>query len=204
MHLIRHTLAGLRVLLLLTVLLGVAYPLAVTGLAQVTLDWRASGSLVTEAGAHTTSYDDAVGSALVGQDFAGAEWFHSRPSAAGDGYDPLATAGSNLGPTSPDLLATVEERRAAAATEEGVAPSAVPPDAVTASASGLDPHISPAWAAIQVARVARERGLDEEVVRRLVADHTQGRTFGVLGAPRVDVLGLNLALADLAGPGLED
>ena len=193
----RHTLAGLRVLLVLTVLLGVGYPLAVTGIAQGAFDWRASGSLVTSSGQHTTSYDDAVGSALIGQRFEGPAWFHSRPSVGG--WDPLATGGSNLGPTSPDLLATVEERRAAVGEEEGVDPRLVPPDALTASASGLDPHISPEWAGLQVARVARERGLTDDVVRRLVDDQTHGRDFGVLGAPRVDVLALNLALV-----GLED
>lgn len=197
LHLARHTFAGLRVLIVLTVLLGLAYPLAVTGVAQGAFDWRASGSLVTSSGEHTTSYDDAVGSALIGQRFDGPEWFHSRPSAGG--WDPLATGGSNLGPTSPDLLATIENRRAAIAEEEGVDPRLVPPDALTASASGLDPHISPAWADLQVARVARERGLADDVVRRLVDEHTHGRDLGVLGAPRVDVLAVNLALV-----GLED
>jgi K+-transporting ATPase ATPase C chain len=191
---VRQTWAGLRVLLVLTVLLGVVYPLAVTGIAQVVLPWQADGSLVSSSGEHVTSRDQAVGSLLVGQTFDGPQWFHPRPSAAGDGYDTLASAGSNLGPRNPDLLAAVEERRSAVAAEEGVDPAAVPADALTASASGLDPDISPAYAALQVARVARERGATEDAVRALVDDATSGRDLGVLGEPRVNVLRLNLAL----------
>jgi len=196
--LLRHTAAGLRVLLVLTVVLGVAYPLAVTAAAQVLLPWQANGSLLTASGERTRSVDEAVGSALVGQHFTGPEWFHPRPSAAGDGYDTLASGGSNLGPLNPDLLATVEERRAAVAAAEGVAPGAVPPDAVTASASGLDPHVSPEYADLQVARVAAARGLAPEQVRDVLAEHTAGRTLGILGAPRVNVLTLNLALATMS------
>jgi K+-transporting ATPase ATPase C chain len=193
----RHSLVGLRALVVMTLLVGLAYPLAITGVAQTAFDWRASGSLVRADGTRTTSYDDAVGSALVAQAAAGPEWFHPRPSAAGDGWDPLATGGSNLGPQNPDLVATIEERRAAVAEEEGVDPADVPVDALTASASGLDPHVSPAYAALQVARVARENGLTEEQVRALVAEHTHGRTLGFLGEPRVDVLALNTAVAGL-------
>jgi K+-transporting ATPase ATPase C chain len=193
----RHSLVGLRALVVMTLLMGLAYPLAITGVAQTAFDWRASGSLVRADGTRTTSYDDAVGSALVGQAAAGPEWFHPRPSAAGDGWDPLATGGSNLGPQNPDLVATIEERRAAVAEEEGVDPADVPVDALTASASGLDPHVSPAYAALQVARVARENGLAEAQVRALVAEHTHGRTLGFLGEPRVDVLALNTAVAGL-------
>ncbi|KRF30578.1 potassium-transporting ATPase subunit KdpC [Nocardioides sp. Soil805] len=193
----RHAVAGLRTLVVLTLLLGLAYPLVVTGVAQAAFDWRASGSLVTADGERTTSYDDAVGSALIGQGSDGPEWFHPRPSAAGDGWDPLATGGSNLGPESPDLVATIEERRAAVAEEEGVAPAQVPADALTASASGLDPHVSPAYAMLQVPRVARANGLAEEEVRDLVEAHTDDRTLGFLGEPRVDVLALNIALAGL-------
>jgi K+-transporting ATPase ATPase C chain len=193
----RHSLVGLRALVVMTLLVGLAYPLAITGVAQTAFDWRASGSLVRADGTRTTSYDDAVGSALAGQAAAGPEWFHPRPSAAGDGWDPLATGGSNLGPQNPDLVATIEERRAAVAEEEGVDPADVPVDALTASASGLDPHVSPAYAALQVARVARENGLTEEQVRALVAEHTHGRTLGFLGEPRVDVLALNTAVAGL-------
>lgn len=198
--LLRTSLAGLRVLLLLTVVLGVAYPLVVTGVAQVALPWRADGSLLTAAGARTTDRDEAVGSALVGQLVESDALFLPRPSAAGDGYDMLASAGSNLGPLNADLVATIEERRAAVAEREGVSEAEVPPDAVTASASGLDPHVSPAYAAIQVARVAAANDLPEDVVRRLVAEHTDGRTLGVLGEPHVAVLPLNIAvLAAAAG-----
>jgi K+-transporting ATPase ATPase C chain len=193
----RHSLVGLRALVVMTLLVGLAYPLAITGVAQTAFDWRASGSLVRADGTRTTSYDDAVGSALAGQAAAGPEWFHPRPSAAGDGWDPLATGGSNLGPQNPDLVATIEGRRAAVAEEEGVDPADVPADALTASASGLDPHVSPGYAALQVTRVARENGLTEEQVRVLVAEHTHGRTLGFLGEPRVDVLALNTAVAGL-------
>ena len=193
----RHTLAGLRALLVLTLLVGVVYPLAITSVAQAAFDWRASGSLVTAEGGRTTSYDDAVGSALIGQASSGPEWFHPRPSAAGEGWDPLATAGSNLGPQNAELVATIEERRAAVAAEEGVDPADVPADALTASASGVDPHIAPAYAALQVRRVARENGLSESQVTDLVEEHTDGRTLGFLGEARVDVLALNSAVAAL-------
>lgn len=180
--------AGLRMLVVLTVLCGLAYPLLLTGFAQAVVPGRADGSLVERDGR-------TVGSSLVGQSFDGdASYFQSRPSAAGDGYDPLASSASNLGPESADLIAAIQERRAAAAALDGTAPADVAPDALTASASGLDPQISPEYAAQQVARVARERGLSEAVVRRLVEEHTKGRTLGFLGEPRVDVLGLNLAL----------
>lgn len=188
---LRQAAAGLRVLLLMTLLLGVAYPLLVTGVAQVALPWRADGSLLTATGARTTHADDAVGSALLGQE-GDASLFLPRPSAGG--WDPLATGGSNLGPENPELLATVEQRRAEVAQREGVDPADVPPDAVTASGSGLDPHISPAYAALQVPRVARAQGLDVATVLSLVRAHTAGRSLGVLGEPRVDVLGLNLAV----------
>ena len=191
---VRHTWAGLRVLLVLTVVLGLAYPLAVTGIAQVAFPWQANGSLVSSTGERVTSRDDAVGSLLIGQASDGPEWFHPRPSAAGDGYDTLASAGSNLGPRNEDLLDTVEERRAAVADAEGVDPADVPVDALTASGSGLDPDISPAYAQLQIARVARERGLSQDEVRALVDDTTVGRDLGVLGEPRVNVLRLNLAL----------
>ena len=188
---LRQAAPGLRVLLLMTLLLGVAYPLLVTGVAQVALPWRADGSLLTATGARTTDADDAVGSALLGQE-GDASLFLPRPSAGG--WDPLATGGSNLGPENPELLATVEQRRAEVAQREGVDPADVPPDAVTASGSGLDPHISPAYAALQVPRVARAQGLDVATVLSLVRAHTAGRSLGVLGEPRVDVLGLNLAV----------
>ena len=190
----RQSWAGLRVLLVLTVLLGLAYPLAVTGVSQLALRWQANGSLVSSSGEHVTSAADAAGSLLVGQSFDGPQWFHPRPSAAGDGYDSLASAGSNLGPLNEDLVATIEERRATVAALEGVDPADVPVDALTASASGLDPDISPAYAHLQAARVARENGLSVESVAALVDATTVGRDLGFLGEPRVDVLRLNLAL----------
>lgn len=188
--LMRQSWAGLRVLLLFTVILGIAYPLAVTGVSQLAFGDQADGSVIERDG-------ETVGSSLIGQTFDGEEWFHSRPSAAGDGYDTLSSSGSNLGPESADLLAAVEERRAAVAEEEGIDPADVPADALTASGSGLDPHISPEYAAIQVDRVADARGLDADTVAGLVDDHTQGRTLGFLGGERVNVLELNLALEDL-------
>lgn len=185
---------ALRALLVLTVALGVLYPLAITGIGQVAFARQANGSLVTSGG-------ETVGSSLIGQSFTDAdgnplpEWFQSRPSAAGDGYDASASSGSNLGPENEDLVAAIQERRAAIAAFDGVDPAAVPADALTASASGLDPQISPAYAELQIARVAAARGLGEDRVRALVAEHTQGRDLGVLGDETVNVLELNLALA---------
>ena len=187
----RQTVAGLVVLLALTVLLGVAYPLAVTGVAALGGD-QADRQLLRVDG-------EVVGSRQIGQVFEGEGWFRSRPSAAGDGYDGLASSASNLGPNNEDLLALVEERRAAVAEAEGVDPQAVPPDALTASASGLDPDISPEYALLQVPRVATERDLAEDRVRELVEEHTLGRTLGFLGEPRVNVLELNIALQAAAG-----
>lgn len=194
----RQALAGLRVLVVLTLLLGFAYPLAVTGVSWLTMRWQATGSLLTADGGRTTDTSQAVGSALVGQASDGPRWFHPRPSVAGDGYDTLASAGSNLGPNSPDLVAAVAERRAAVAAAEGVDPATVPADAVTASASGLDPEISPQYARLQVDRVARENGLPRDEVAALVEAHVVGRDLGVLGEPRVNVLQLNLALRTMA------
>ncbi|MCL1868909.1 MAG: potassium-transporting ATPase subunit KdpC [Promicromonosporaceae bacterium] len=194
----RHSLAGLRVILVLTVLLGLAYPLAMTGVAQVAFPWRADGSLLTSTGEHTTDRSKAIGSQLIAQGFTGAQWFHPRPSVAGEnGYDTLASGGSNLGPLNPDLATTVSERKAQVAAENGVSPSQVPADAVTASFSGLDPAISPAYAAIQVNRVAQARGLTVAQVQQLVAENTSGRPLGVLGDPTVNVLTLNIALQNL-------
>lgn len=182
---------ALRALLLATLVLGVAYPLLVTGVAQVALPGRADGSLVSRDGV-------VVGSTLLGQDVGeDPAYFWGRPSAGGN--DPLATGASNLAQDNPELLAQIDERRARVAQADGVDPADVAPDALLASGSGLDPHISPAYAEQQVARVARERGLPEQQVRALVAEHTDGRTLGFLGEPRVGVLPLNLALDDLAG-----
>jgi len=175
-------------LVVMTALVGLAYPLAVTGFAQVVLPDRADGSLVHRDGT-------VIGSSLIGQSFDGQpEYFQSRPSAAGDGYDPLSSGASNLGPESEDLVAAIEERRAAAAALDGTDPADVAPDALLASGSGLDPHISPLYAAQQVARVARERGLSPATVRELVDRYTDGRSLGFLGEPGVNVLLLNLAL----------
>jgi potassium-transporting ATPase KdpC subunit len=191
--------AALRVLLVLTVVLGLLYPLAVTGVGQLLLRAQANGSLVSTGG-------HVVGSSLLGQSFADdkgdplPQWFQPRPSAAGPtGYDPTSTSASNLGPNSTDLLKGVQDRRVAAARLDGVDPASIPPDAVTASGSGLDPDISPAYAYEQVDRVARARGLDPATVRSLVADHVHGRDLGFLGEPTVNVLELNMALARLGG-----
>jgi K+-transporting ATPase ATPase C chain len=178
---------AVRLMVLATLLLGLGYPLVVTGISQVALSSQANGSLVHRDG-------KVVGSTLIGQVYDDPAYFQGRPSAAGDGYDPLSTSASNLGLDSPELVKQVEERRAAAAKLDGTAPDEVAPDALLASGSGLDPQISPEYAAQQVARVARERHLSETVVRRLVADHTAGRTLGFLGEPRVNLLELNLAL----------
>ncbi len=188
-----HLRVALRAMLVLTLALGVAYPLLVTGLGRL-MPGRADGSLVTGPDG------SVVGSALIGQAFTDAEgaplrqYFQSRPSAAGDGYDGAASSGSNLGPENPDLVAAVEERRGAVAALEGVDPADVPADAVTASGSGLDPHISPAYAELQVPRVAAARGLAARDVRAAVAAATTGPALGYLGQAGVDVLELNVAL----------
>lgn len=184
---LRQVLAAVRVLLVLTVVLGVAYPLVVFGIGRLDAA-KADGSMLTVDGR-------VVGSSLIGQEFAGDRWFWPRPSVAGAGYDPLASGGSNLGPDDAGLLATVAGRRAAVAGANGVEPSQVPADAVTASASGLDPDISPQYALLQVDRVAAARGLDPARVRALVDEYVRGRDLGFLGAPHVDVLQLNAALA---------
>jgi len=188
-----QALAGLRVLLLFTLVLGIGYPLLLTGGAAL-LGGQADRQLLRSGG-------QVVGSRQIGQTFEGAEWFHSRPSAAGDGYDALASGASNLGPENEELLATVEERRAAVSQEDGVDPADVPPDALTASGSGLDPDISPEYALKQVDRVAAERELAPDAVRAVVHEQTLGRTLGFLGEPRVNVLELNLALDLLAVTG---
>ncbi|AIV41142.1 potassium-transporting ATPase subunit KdpC [Curtobacterium sp. MR_MD2014] len=190
---LRSTGVAIRLALLSTVVLGVAYPLAVWGVGQAAFHDQANGSMVTD------SSGKVVGSSLIGQSFAGAQadrWFQSRPSAAGeDGYDANASSGSNLGPNNPDLLKSIEERRAAVADADGVSAADVPADAVTASGSGLDPDISPEYALQQVARVADARGLSESTVRTLVEQHIESRQAGFLGEPVVNVLELNLALA---------
>ena len=187
--LFRQSLAGLRLLLVMTVLLGVAYPTAVWAAGQAFGD-RADGSPVRLDG-------EVVGSRLLGQQFEGDEWFLSRPSA--NDHDTLASGPSNLGPLNTDLIASIEERKAEVAAREGVEESAVPADAVTASGSGLDPHISPAYARLQAPRVAEANGLPLEEIERLVDDSTDGRGLGFLGEPGVNVLELNLAVAAAGG-----
>ena len=175
-----------------TVLLGVVYPLVATAIGQVAFNDEANGSLIRRDGV-------VVGSELIGQTFTAPEYFHSRPSAAGAGYDGSASSGSNYGPQNPDFLAAVAERVAAYREENGLSGDvSVPVDAVTASASGLDPHISVANARLQAARVAEARGLTLAVVMGLIDDHTDGRSLGVLGEPGVNVVLLNLALDEQA------
>ena len=171
---------------LFTLLLGLAYPLAVTGVAQAVFPDQANGSLIRDADGQV------IGSALIGQSFNAPGYLHPRPSAAGAGYDASASSGSNLGPLNPDLIARVKTDAEALRTEAGGA--VVPADAVTTSASGLDPHISPAYARLQIARIASARGVGEAQVREVIGQHVEGRTFGVLGQPRVNVLLTNMAL----------
>lgn len=191
----RQLRTGLVVLGLLTVLCGLAYPLLVTGVAQAAFPHQAGGSLVEVDGT-------PVGSELLGQAFDGPEWFHPRPSAAGDGYDGLASGGSNLAPTSAELEAQVAERVIEYREANGLPDEvAVPVDAVTASASGLDPHISAANARLQAPRVAGARDLELEEVEALIEEHTQDRPLGILGDPGVNVLTLNLALEDAGADG---
>ncbi|MEF3402681.1 potassium-transporting ATPase subunit KdpC [Agromyces sp. CCNWLW203] len=187
---------AIRAMLVFTLVLGVAYTIVVTGIGQLVLPAQANGSVERSDG-------EVVGSALIGQSFADAsgeplpEWFQPRPSAAGDGYDGGASSGSNWGPENTDLIAAIEERKAQVAAFNGVSEADVPADAVTASASGLDPHISPEYALLQVARIAGERGLAESEVRELVESRIQARDLGYLGEPTVNVLQLNLALSEL-------
>lgn len=172
----------------LCVLTGVLYPGVLTGIAQLAFPDQANGSLVTVNG-------KVVGSALIGQSFTRDEYFHSRPSAAGAGYDAGASSGSNKGPTDRKLADTLIAGRIDSVVKaDGVTKGSIPSDMVTASASGLDPHISPANAYAQVARVARTRMVDSAAVRRLLDDRTEGRQFGFFGEPRVNVLLLNIAI----------
>jgi K+-transporting ATPase ATPase C chain len=178
--------------LLLCLVTGMLYPAVVTGLAQLLFPWQTHGSLVMAHGR-------VVGSALIGQPFTRPEYFHPRPSAAGQGYDATASGGSNKGPTDRTLANTLIAGAVERTVEQdGAVRGHVPADMVTASASGLDPHISPANAELQVVRVARARGMPADSLRALVRRHTEGRQFGILGEPRVNVLLLNLALDSLA------
>ncbi|SRR5581483_4291434 len=175
-----------------TVLLGLMYPLVITGLAQLLFPEKANGQLMYRNGR-------AVGSRLIGQPFTGPGYFRSRPSAAGAGYDAATSGGSNLAPTNQKLIRRVQDAVARASTENPAQP--IPIDLVTASASGLDPDISPAAAYFQVPRVASERGLSEQKVRELIRRSTYRRQFGVLGEPRVNLLQLNLLLLDEVSQG---
>jgi K+-transporting ATPase ATPase C chain len=191
--------------LLLTLATGIVYPLALSALAVPLFRTQADGSLATRD-------DRVIGSTILGQNFSGPGYFHPRPSAAGNGYDATASGGTNLGPSNPKLLDGAPVTAAGEAAFPGVrrlaeeyrrrnelpTDAAIPIDAVTRSGSGLDPHISPDNAALQVRRVAQARGLDEDTVRRLVTENTEGRQLGFLGQPRVCVLTLNLALDRLA------
>jgi K+-transporting ATPase ATPase C chain len=168
-----------------TLLLGVAYPLAITGIAQVAMPAQANGALIRDA------HGKVIGSALIGQAFAKPQYLHPRPSAAGKGYDASSSSGSNLGPLNPDLIA---RERAAAAALRASGQAQISADAVTASASGLDPDISPEYALAQAGRIAQARGVAAETVTKLISDHVQGPALGLLGQPRVNVLKVNLAL----------
>jgi K+-transporting ATPase ATPase C chain len=176
-----------------TILLGIIYPLVVTGLAQVLFPKQANGQLIQKG-------NKTVGSRIIGQGFSGAGYFHSRPSAAGNGYDAANSGGSNLGPTNQKLIDRVKGDVTSAQTDNhgssssASASASVPIDLVTTSASGFDPHITPAAAEYQLTRVARERGATVDQLRALLAKHTEGRQLGILGEPRVNVLELNLEL----------
>lgn len=186
---------ALRAMIAMTIALGIAYPLAITGIALLA-PAQAGGSLLTSGG-------KTVGSSILGQSFADKkgnalpQWFQSRPSAAGTGYDGAASGGSNQGTESEKLITAITERKAAIAKSDGVDPAAIPADALTASASGLDPEISPAYAREQVARVAAARDLPQVEVAKLVESFVRGRLLGYIGEPTVNVLELNLALAKL-------
>jgi potassium-transporting ATPase KdpC subunit len=195
MNITKNLVVAVLMTIVTTLLLGVAYPLAITGLAQVLFRDKANGQLLERDG-------KVVGSRIIGQAFSSPGYFRSRPSAAGTGYDAANSSGTNLGPTNKKLVDAVKAASDAARREnpDGAgcqvrgAACAVPVDLVTSSASGLDPHISPAAAAFQVPRVARERGMPEADVRRMVDAHSEGRQLGFLGEPVVNVLELNLAL----------
>jgi K+-transporting ATPase ATPase C chain len=185
MNITKNLLIAVLMTIVTTLLLGVVYPLVVTGLAQALFPDKANGQLIERNG-------KTVGSRIIGQGFSSPGYFRSRPSAAGTGYDAANSSGTNLGPTNKKLVDAVKAAVDAAKLENPGTP--VPIDLVTSSASGLDPHISPAAAAFQVPRVARERGVATEEIQRVVAAHTEGRQFGFLGEPVVNVLELNLAL----------
>jgi K+-transporting ATPase ATPase C chain len=185
MNITRNLVAAVLMTIVTTVILGLVYPLVITGIAQVAFPDKANGQLIERDG-------KVIGSRIIGQGFSSPGYFHSRPSAAGMGYDAANSAGSNLGPTNRKLIDAVTANVEAARKENPNAP--VPVDLVTTSASGFDPHITPAAAEFQVPRIARERGISEADVRNLVTANTAGRQLGFFGEPRVNVLELNLAL----------
>jgi K+-transporting ATPase ATPase C chain len=186
MNLFKHIYPAVALTIVLTVVVGIIYPFVVTELSELLFKEKACGSLIEKEGR-------VVGSRLIGQIFKDGSYFHSRPSAAGSGYDATASGGTNLGPTSKRLLEEQVRGRSKELRTEN--PNAeIPIDLITSSGSGLDPHISPAAAEFQIPRVARERRMSEDEVRRLVRKYTEGRQFGILGEPRVNVLELNLAL----------
>jgi len=185
----KHLITALLMTLVMTVLLGLIYPLVITGLAQVLFRDKANGQLVSRNG-------EVIGSRIIAQPFTSAKYFHPRPSAAGNGYDAANSGGTNLAPTNQKLIDRV--RSDAASLQKENPGQQIPVDLLTTSASGLDPEISPAAAEFQIPRVARERGLAESAVRDLVRKHTQQRDLGLLGEPRVNVLELNLALDERA------
>ena len=189
----RALMISIKMTIVLTILLGIIYPLAMTGVANVLFPHQAQGSLIERDG-------KVVGSELIGQTFAAPGYFHSRPSAAGDkGYDASNSSGSNLGPTNKTLISTVQQRvKDVVEANPGIDAHQVPMDLVTASGSGLDPEISPASADIQVARIAKARGIGEDDVRLLIQQNTRSRYLGILGEPGVNVLTLNLALDKLS------
>ncbi len=193
MNLSKQIYPAVALTIVLTVLVGIVYPVVITGLSELFFKEKARGSLIEREG-------KVVGSRLIGQPFKGPGYFHSRPSAAGSGYDATASGGTNLGPTSKQLFEEqVKERSRQLRTENPNV--AIPIDLITSSGSGLDPHISPAAADFQIPRVARERQMSEDNVKQLVQEHTEGRQFGVLGEPRVNVLELNLALDEVSKKG---
>jgi len=190
MNLLRHVYPAILLTIVLTVLLGIVYPFVTTGLSELLFKEKARGSLIEREG-------KVIGSRLIGQPFKGASYFHSRPSAAGSGYDATASGGTNLGPTSKQLFE--EQVRGRAKQLHAENPNIkIPIDLITSSGSGLDPHISPAAAEFQVPRVARERLMAESQVRQLVEKHKEGRQFGFLGEPTVNVLELNLELDEVS------
>lgn len=193
---------AVRAMIVLTAVLGIAYPLVMTGIAQVVMPAQANGSLIKVDG-------QPIGSSLIGQSFTDGkgkplpQWFQSRPSAAGTGYDANASSASNLGPNNPQLTKEIQQRKTTIEKLDGADAASVPADAVTASGSGLDPHISPQYALLQVNAVADARGIEPARVEKLVKSMIQGRDLGYLGQPTVNVLQLNLALSKMDPTGDE-